>query len=263
MKKNIIKRMAFTLAEVLIVLGIIGIVAQMTIPTLMKSVQKIQYETGLKKAYTTFNQALIQISADMGCVGDLKCTGLFTNNTQATGNQILGTELVKYFKVIKNCETSASGSSITGCWASDIKLNYDGSGGQYDSTGGDGSEDDYYRFITADGASYFINSWLTDCGTNDSSGRTNNLTQICGAILVDVNGPQKRPNALGRDIFTFLISNGKGPMLYPSGGSDCNGGFVVGWWKNPAGAPVHCIDADKDGRYCTGRIMEEGWEMKY
>lgn len=40
---------AFTLAEVLITLGIIGVVAALTIPTLVNNYRKKQFETGLKK----------------------------------------------------------------------------------------------------------------------------------------------------------------------------------------------------------------------
>ncbi|MBP7212243.1 prepilin-type N-terminal cleavage/methylation domain-containing protein, partial [bacterium] len=47
---------AFTLAEVLITLGIIGIVAALTIPTLMNKSQKQQTVTALKKSYSTFSQ---------------------------------------------------------------------------------------------------------------------------------------------------------------------------------------------------------------
>ena len=41
----------FTLAEILIVLMVIGIIATMTIPGLMKGVQEAQYKTAYKKAY--------------------------------------------------------------------------------------------------------------------------------------------------------------------------------------------------------------------
>ena len=43
----------FTLAEILIVLMVIGIIATMTIPGLMKGVQEAQYKTAYKKAYLT------------------------------------------------------------------------------------------------------------------------------------------------------------------------------------------------------------------
>ena len=44
------KRIAFTLAEVLITLGIIGVVAALTIPTLIQKYEKQVYITQLKKA---------------------------------------------------------------------------------------------------------------------------------------------------------------------------------------------------------------------
>jgi prepilin-type N-terminal cleavage/methylation domain-containing protein len=49
---------AFTLAEVLITLGIIGVVAAMTIPTLMAKINERQTVTRLKKAYSTLSNAM-------------------------------------------------------------------------------------------------------------------------------------------------------------------------------------------------------------
>jgi prepilin-type N-terminal cleavage/methylation domain-containing protein len=67
-------RLAFTLAEVLITLAIIGIVAALTIPTLVNNYQKTQYVTQLKKAYTSVNQALMKLTSDYDCPGDLECS---------------------------------------------------------------------------------------------------------------------------------------------------------------------------------------------
>lgn len=52
------KKLAFTLAEVLITLGIIGIVAAMTIPTLINKKQKAEIETQLKENYSIIQQSL-------------------------------------------------------------------------------------------------------------------------------------------------------------------------------------------------------------
>ena len=49
-EKIMTKRFGFTLAEVLITLGIIGVVAAMTMPTLMNSTQGAQYKAAYKKA---------------------------------------------------------------------------------------------------------------------------------------------------------------------------------------------------------------------
>ena len=49
----------FTLAEVLITLGIIGVVAALTIPTVITNYKKSQIEARLKKLYTVMNQAVL------------------------------------------------------------------------------------------------------------------------------------------------------------------------------------------------------------
>ena len=53
------KRFGFTLAEVLITLGIIGVVAAMTIPTLISNTNGAQFKTAYKKALSTLNQAVV------------------------------------------------------------------------------------------------------------------------------------------------------------------------------------------------------------
>ena len=58
MKKTIGMR-GFTLAEVLITLGIIGVVAAMTMPTLINSTQGAQYKTAFKKSLTVLSQAVV------------------------------------------------------------------------------------------------------------------------------------------------------------------------------------------------------------
>jgi prepilin-type N-terminal cleavage/methylation domain-containing protein len=57
---------AFTLAEVLITLGIIGVVAAMTIPTLMAKIRRAQYSAAFKKGLSTLNQAVKMNYANYG-----------------------------------------------------------------------------------------------------------------------------------------------------------------------------------------------------
>ena len=57
---------AFTLAEVLITLGIIGIVAALTIPTLIQTYTNNVVETRLKKVYSVMNQAILRSEEDNG-----------------------------------------------------------------------------------------------------------------------------------------------------------------------------------------------------
>lgn len=60
------KHKGFTLAEVLITLGIIGVVAAMTLPGLIQNYQKKVTATKLKKFYSTMNQAIKLSEADNG-----------------------------------------------------------------------------------------------------------------------------------------------------------------------------------------------------
>ena len=236
--------LGFTLAEVLITLGIIGVVAAMTIPILIANNQKAQYVTALQKGYTEFNQALIQISTDYGCTGDLQCTGLFANGTT---NDTLGQALVRYFNVTKNCGTiNQNTSGQNSCMSMFASNNFDGTSARY-------GIDVNYRFIIADGMSFRILNYGTNCSLDAAIGSTGSLTQACGYIQMDVNGPLKGPNNFGRDIFVFYITNGKGPLLYPQGGQD-----YISPWKTNA-----CIPSNTWGAPCSGRIMDESWQMNY
>lgn len=71
------KMNAFTLAEVLITLGIIGVVAAMTMPTLMNSTQGAQYKAAYKKALSALSQAVtLNVALDEWSFADLS-----TNDT--------------------------------------------------------------------------------------------------------------------------------------------------------------------------------------
>ena len=59
-------RRAFTLAEVLIALGIIGIVAAMTIPVLVANYRNMVLENQFKKSYSILSQALIKTTEELG-----------------------------------------------------------------------------------------------------------------------------------------------------------------------------------------------------
>jgi len=252
-------RFAFTLAEVLITLAIIGVVAAITIPTLMANYQKVQQVAGLKKAYAEITEALKLMANDHGCPDNLGCTGAFTNNGDlVTADTILGNEFKKYFKLAKDCGAVYNQSDeSTKCFSENTSSNYDGSGERWDENDNMNS---YYTFITADGFSIALSSY--DCDTNWVNNEPNlNLTKVCGDLVVDTNGP-KGPNNYGRDIFHFSITNGKGPAIYPSGGSELkNMGWA--WVDASSGDPQACYDQSLDGDECAARIMEQGWQMKY
>ena len=66
MKLKVLEKTAFTLAEVLITLGIIGVVAALTLPALIQNNRNKELQTGLKKAYSVISQALDMYQAETG-----------------------------------------------------------------------------------------------------------------------------------------------------------------------------------------------------
>lgn len=247
---------AFTLAEVLITLGIIGVVAALTIPSLISNNTKVQYVTALKKAYSQTNQALAQMAVDNGTIGSIVDVVPAGASPEEAGDKF-----AEYFKIAKNCKANTG----EGCFPV-FKNFYDGStaGGTQDYDNGGA----YYKFITADGMSYAV-SYDGACTTNAGFDSINNplYNAQCGVLFIDVNG-LKGPNVLGRDVFEFYITSrtGKAPVIYPFGGfylgtgDDTTGGN--GWWNY--NSVDYCgSNGNKYGAYCSGRVIEKGWKMDY
>lgn len=103
-KLNSNHKPAFTLAEVLITLSIIGVVAAITIPTLIGSYQKRVYITSLRKAYNETTQAITRTMSDKQ-VESFAETGINSKDTAQTW-------VTTYFKTIKTCD-----SGYTPCFA--------------------------------------------------------------------------------------------------------------------------------------------------
>ena len=123
------KNLAFTLAEVLITLGIIGIVAAMTIPTLIANYQKQQTVSKLKKFYSTINQAIKLSEVDNGFAAQWQYppNGRFNPDVM---EEWFNKYFAKYFvyKDIQKTEDGIlikmSGGDIFAIYAtSDVKLN--------------------------------------------------------------------------------------------------------------------------------------------
>ena len=91
---------AFTLAEVLVTLGIIGVVSAMTVPTLIQNHQRKTYVVQLHKFYNEMSQALLQYQTDKNAV-NLKEAGL-------NSNAAIGDLIKKYFKVFHHFDTILS-----------------------------------------------------------------------------------------------------------------------------------------------------------
>lgn len=185
----------FTMAEVLITLGVIGIVAAMTLPAVINNSRNKQLEAGLKRSYSVISQALDMYQAETG----------ERITSQNIGYRKLKQILLEYLKTAQDCGWGYKGSGSAANITNNSCIKH------YQ----DSSEDDttYKNYI----ASNNINLALFDDGQfvlNDGSlilvenyGPNNPLY-----ISVDVNGYNKNPNRLGHDLFMFEIDN-KGKLI--------------------------------------------------
>jgi prepilin-type N-terminal cleavage/methylation domain-containing protein len=163
------KKKAFTLAEVLITLAIIGVVAALTIPTVVRNYQKTQTVVQLKKIYSALANTTNLAVMDNGPIAN------WVIEDGAEGSRIFAEKyLIPYLKVSKNCNTQTAGD----CEFKATQLSKKST-----SVLGTG----HSRFYLTDGTLIAV-MVFTD--------------PIYADIRVDING-QKGPNTYGRDIFLF------------------------------------------------------------
>ncbi len=185
----------FTLAEVLITLVIIGVIAAMTLPSLMQSTNKQEILTALKKADSVIRQSLYRITANNGYpMGDYS----FLSDGSDT---IFLDEFAKVVNVIKE------GQGMSDYKFLNNSRNYTFSDAKY--------------VITADGMLYsaFSTYNMSKYGVPEEDYFNCKI-----AVVVDVNG-RKKPNKIGEDTFVFYIADKKG--VIPAGTTsdwDCQPG---------------------------------------
>ena len=171
MKRN----KAFTLAEILVVIGIIGVVSALTLPNLNSDTDSLAYVSMFKKTSSNLQNAL-DLAKDK--YGDYSSW----SSSSATATQkaaLVGNRLSDYILPMKVCGSTASlkcfaSSNVTAISGTTTVSSYD-------------SSSETYKMILKDGTSVAFSS--------------NNLVQI------DLDGPNKGYNSVGRDIFTIAISN--------------------------------------------------------
>lgn len=169
---------AFTMAEVLITIGIIGLVAAMTLPTVINNTRNKELDTALKKAYTVMQQAMLRIMLKDGVVDP----ALFEARQ-------FNSYFIEYFNQAIDCGFGFTNNPFSNdiCSQTVNYKNYTNTASVTHQYLDDG------RFILPDGMAVFIQ--------NEKGGGVR--PQLL--ISVDVNGVKKRPNQWGHDLFTFEL----------------------------------------------------------
>lgn len=105
-------KLAFTLAEVLITLGIIGVVAALTIPSLMSKYHRMTVETKLKKFYSTVNQAIKLSEEDNDGFPPLDSSTVKDNDNVELINDYYSKYIVKYMSGVTLNKVTSFGVKV-------------------------------------------------------------------------------------------------------------------------------------------------------
>ena len=224
----------FTLSEVLIALGIVGIIAVLAIPGVMKNYQNRLYTAQLEKTYAQISDAIQAIMNDERTDNFYETTAGGATVCDATTGECssgLGYFLTKYFKNIKtNCKDSAEPCISTKT-------------GFYKTMGGTN--------VSRPSGQYFVQTV-----SGATIGGSYNPNNNCTSLIVDVNG-LSQPNVAGRDIFAIDIRSNGTLADYASGCSPTSAGSAA---SNCGAQKTNVYEAAAG---CLNSVIESGWKMEY
>jgi len=173
---------AFTLSEVLITLGIIAVVAIMTIPSLINNTQQLEFNSAIKKFYSSYLSAQTLVNQNDGGFEELG-----GGPYDASSITLLG----QYMVFTKTCNRGMAGTNTSrGCWHDDNAAN------------------PHPLVANANAIQYYAGQQTYVGGAILSNGMLIALANW--DMFVDVNG-FKGPNSPGKDVweFTYNLSQHK------------------------------------------------------
>ena len=229
----------FTLAETLITIGIIGVVAALTLPGVISDYNKKIYATQAKKFYNQLSNAFALTMADKN-IDDFHDSRLLRSTENFNSGEVSGTAgdfIRKHFLSQEDCGTLSAAYSYARCSVNgnnytNLGKSWSGNLNSLVNSYYVGSPSQYYCVISNTGALVCMRPFATH--------------EYTAYVLVDVNGPKQKPNMTGRDLFFFKVSkNGKV--------SPYDGGY--GYSCNTTAAGPNSV--------CAYELARNSWEMNY
>ena len=227
----------FTLAEVMIAMAIIGVIAAVTVPAVMANYQRQTLTTQIQKNYAELEQTLTLLQAENYAKTNMYSSIL----NKKDGKDIADTSgkfLKEYYQVQKDCETTAQP-----CFASAY---------------GNISSNASANFTCNDGYSITTKSGTAICiipASIDTDEETETETKNPAKVFIDVNGVED-PNIAGRDLFTFNI--------YGDYSIDEVDPALSDEEKQTAKTQLMAkCTTSNNGEGCFTRLLENDWKMNY
>jgi len=193
-----IYKYGFTLAEVLITLVIIGVIAALTIPAVINNTKDQEFKSQFAKAYSTIMQAIHKTEMN-DFFGYAQCYYLNASGAPTCSEcRAFYDAMAKNLHVQKICKGN---SKADGCVPTYQIYQSGGCPGFNQSP----LDNDAYSYVLSDGQIIIV--------YKDSAGT------IAPLFLIDING-HKAPNAYGKDLFAFMIAKNDSGMFL-SGNAGC------------------------------------------
>lgn len=247
----------FTLTEVLITLGIIGVVSALTLPSLSKYSQTSANAMKLKKCVQNIEQIFTVMIAQENTNDIFETQAWKSSDDTATFvNCLQNYAIVGYDE-----------SGIADLYGKNSIYSLDNNGKKGSLINNYGPFKDYMPLVMEDGTFIFMRTYNKE---NSDAKNDSDMLMLGTAlnakaadIYIDVNG-KKLPNTVGRDLFHFYL--GQDGVLYPDGSKDFaafKDGEVTDWQGNKS--EYKCTDDAKgnNGWPCTARLIEENYKVKY
>ncbi len=216
----------FTLAEVLITLGIVGVVSALTIPTLITNYQKYITVQQLRVAYKMFSEVLEQAKADND--GVLLLTEETRNENLYGSNGGFSKAYIQPY--IRKTDKVKKGYNISNAAKNRSFL-----------------ANNSVPVCTTKGFCYWIS-------INQSNGVPTSTMVHSVSIIIDLNGP-KGPNRAGRDVFLFYydVKNSKTIEKFKSY-LDTSRETLKGYCNSNS-------DSSWNGANCAFLIIKDDWKI--
>ena len=232
------RRVAFTLAEVLITLGIIGVVAALTLPSVIQNYKKQEVLSRLKKSYAVIEQTVKMAEKDYGTIT--------TWPEWSDSEAVLHKYFVPYLSGVKEFGKAKS-EVIALCYDQNSSMTFDNVFKYYSQ---------YVWWTGIHISNPFSKGETSSIALSDGTciglnPKTDSLGVKPKMIFVDVNGSRRGPNVAGKDLFFFYIN------------SD---GFVKPWGDGYQEALLKNLcnsQSSSKGYTCAARIIREGWQINY
>ncbi len=229
------KKKAFTLAETLITLGIIGVVAAITLPNLISNYQKRVVETRLKETYSILQQAMKSAEAD-----DIALDQYLGTSGMSNMKSWFNTYLAPYVKYNRVCYDTA------GCWHTKKNKALSGTSVPFDTPGiGIGSYD--MVIVQLINGTNLVIDWYHPSQLLNIFGINSTTKSI--TLYIDANGAAP-PNIIGKDIYAVVMT--------------ANGLIAAGQDKTLEDIKKNCsVNATGNiaGMFCLAKVKNNGWSI--